>query len=161
AVVVDPVARFRPGLHVLHALDRSGAAERGPGRAHPRLAGVARASAAGVALVDLAVAVVVEPVAQLRRGLHALGAGDRGVGASEDAVVADPGQAGGAGPAAAGVALVDLAVAVVVLAVADLGGGLHVLGAGERAVRAQGGPGAADAGLARGARRAAAGVAVV
>src|SRR5262249_1205296 len=71
-----------------------------------------------------AVAVVVEPVADLGVGLHELHAGDHACDAVLDARGADALVTRVARGAAAGIAVVDLAVAVVVLAVAhlDVGG---------------------------------------
>src|SRR5262249_2476841 len=152
AVVVLAVAGLGRGLHVLVADDAAVLARGGARRADALQAGVARLAALGVALVDLAVAVVVEPVAQLDAGLLVLVAdgrhGQSGVGAGR----ADPLLPGFAARGAAGVALVGLAVAVVVEAVADLGRGQLVRVADEEAAHARGGARRADpeqAGVAR------------
>src|SRR5262245_59529360 len=85
-----------------------------------RLAGVQLAvAAADVTLVGLAVAVVVEPVADLRRTTRS-GADQQPGLALEGSAGAPPRATGRACPAAAGIALVGLAVAVVVDGVARL-----------------------------------------
>src|SRR5690606_21248085 len=86
----------------------------------------AHPAAAGVVLVGLAVAVVVEAVAGLARGLRVLLADDLAAAAGLGARGTDAAQAGAAGRAAAGVVLVGGAVAVVVEAVALFGRGRDV-----------------------------------
>src|SRR5690606_37452744 len=83
---------------------------------------------AGKTLVDRPVAIVVEVVADLRRGARRdrVHARDRAVDAGRLAGRADPGRARSARDAAARIALVDRAVAIVVDAVADLGPGEHL-----------------------------------
>src|SRR5439155_145027 len=105
----------------------------------------ARQVAAGVALVGLAVAVVVEAVAGLGARLLVLQAGDGAALAGGVARGAHAQVAGVAVDVAAGVALVDHAVAVVVVVVAGLGARLDVLVTGDGAVGARGGARAAHA----------------
>src|SRR5690606_26475908 len=124
---------------------RTAAALLRAGAADPGLAGGARRPAPGVAVVDLAVAVVVEAVAGLGRG------GDGGD-ALDDSRRARPGpfgtdarHPGVAGTPGLGIAVVGLAVAVVVEAVAQLRRGGDVGQAHHGSRLARGGPGRADA----------------
>src|SRR6185503_18178658 len=76
AVVVDAVAGLRARLRVLVADDGDALAHGRARRADALEPGVAEEAAAGVAVVDRAVAVVVGAVAGLRGGLHVLQADD-------------------------------------------------------------------------------------
>src|SRR5262249_17364057 len=64
---VEAVAGLRAGADVAHAHECATLTLLCPGRAYAELAGRAAAAAARIALVDLAVAVVVVPVADLGR----------------------------------------------------------------------------------------------
>src|SRR5205807_2411665 len=113
------------------------------------------------AVVDHAVAVVVEPVAGLGGRLLVLVAGDGAARARGGARGAEAEVAGVGRHVAARVPVVDLAVAVVVEAVSGLGRGQLVLVAGDGAVGARRRARGADTEVARVARRVAAGVPVV
>src|SRR6185436_4462107 len=127
----------------------------------PWIAAVAEAAALRVrgrgrrALVDHAVAVVVEAVAaDLRGGRRVRVTGDRAVLAGRRPVRAHAGHAGRAGRAGAHPVLVHLPVAVVVEPVAHLGRSLGEAHANRLSVLARKRPVRADAELARVARAA-------
>ena len=121
AVVVEPIAGLGSRLGVGHALQRAADALLGPARTDALLAGAANVAASGVAVVDRAVAVVVQPVASLDRGLVVLLADDVAVLAMLRPHVADPRLTGRADAAALGIAVVGGSIAVVVEVVAELG----------------------------------------
>ena len=130
----------------------------GAGVAWARGAGLAGAGAGGD-VIDGAVAVIVDAVADLGAGERLAFAGSEGAaaaGLASHRAGADPGGGFGAVVAVAGergaaVAFVGDAIAVVVEAVADLGAGGRRREADDLAVDAGGEPGGADARLAGGA----------
>src|SRR5690606_13371028 len=138
AVVVEAVADLHRRSHRAFAGERSAQAPRCAGRAlaHVAPAGVA---ALGVALVDGAVAIVVEAVASLGRGPRLADAGERPVDARERTEPALSSRRRAARRPAARIALVDDRVAVVVERVAHLGSGSDAARAGQRAADAPGG----------------------
>src|SRR5262249_14878909 len=118
AVIVEAVAGLRDRRCIRHAHDRAALAVVDTGRADAGLAGAAARAAAGIVLVGLPVAVVVQRVAGLGLRQDVLDAGEAPVLALLRARTAHPEEMRVAGGAAG--PLVDLPVAVVVVAVADL-----------------------------------------
>src|SRR5262249_38066988 len=129
--------------------------------ADAQLARVACLAAAGVAIVDSAVAVVVIAVANLGARLNVLVADDCAIRARRRASRADAQLARRAPDAAARVAVVHDCVTVVVISVARLSARLYVLIAEDSAVYARRRTRRADTKLARTARRATARISVV
>src|SRR5258706_393498 len=66
AIVVEAIASFRRGLHALLARKCASGTMSHAGRAHARQAGAACRAAAGIALIDAAVAIVVDAIADFR-----------------------------------------------------------------------------------------------
>jgi len=136
AIVVETIASFGLGQHVLIANDH---AKRTGGRArcaHAEIARTAGLSAAGITFVDLTVAIVVFVIARLVGRLH-------GLNTNEPPILAlvGPGrtyarQRRRAGSTALRVAFVDRTIAVIVDAVAAFGRGENRLRTCRRAVLA-------------------------
>jgi hypothetical protein len=136
AVVVQVVADLVAGDAVARAHDHPGDTGLLAAAAFTDAGHDTRGASAGVALVDLAVAVVVRLIAEFHAGGEVADAPHAAGDAARRPAGTAPGFAGIAGGTALGVAVVDLPVAVVVEVVAELGRRLDTLLAGERAVRA-------------------------
>lgn len=135
AIVIESVAHFRARILISIAHEHTHRARRRTGGTNARLARVACYAAARVAVISRPVAIVIEAIASFGRRKHRLRTNDRPGRTSGDAGAAQSRQTVITRHTAAGIAFIDGAVAIVVDAVTDLGGGVVVAIADNRAGR--------------------------
>jgi hypothetical protein len=138
AVVVDAVTDLVGGLVILDALEATTYAVACTRRTDTRKPRVTGSAAAGIVFVDLAIAVVIEAVADFGGGGIIADALKGTVDAVSRTRSTDTRLPGVTCRATAGISFIDLAVAVVIEAITDLGGGVVIADALEVGIDALG-----------------------
>ena len=161
AIVVEAIAYLGGRHRVLIAHDAAPRTRRGSSRTNSRLTGIARRTPARIAIVDGAIAIVVETVAAFRIGENRLSTYERTSRTRRDARRTQSQLTRATRHAAARIALVDRTVAIIVETVANLDARVVVAVARNATVRARRRTGRANAILACIARQTAAGIAIV
>lgn len=135
AIVIEPVACFRAWIRIAIAYDGTARTRRRSRSAHTELPRVARHVAAGIAIVDSTVAIVVQPVAHFRRRLRGLAARNHSIRTNLCSCRANAIQSGRTGITHRRGSIVDRAIAIVVEPIANFGAGIHIGIANEHSVR--------------------------